>query len=134
LVVISGIWEELASASDGSHRYRQAKPVPWGQVFVWRVISVCGIWEELASASDGSHRYRQAKPVPWGQVFVWRVISVCGIWEELASASDGSHRYRHKSCSPFRADGIYLVVISGIWEEEFVNRIDLQTPTVPTDT
>ena len=30
---VVGIWEELASASDGSHRYRHAKPASCGQVF-----------------------------------------------------------------------------------------------------
>ncbi len=46
-----------------------------------------------------------------------------------------SHRYRHKNRAPrYGALYFYLAVISGIWEEELVNRFDLPTPTVPTDT
>jgi hypothetical protein len=48
LFCIAGIWEELAPASDGSHRYRHTKSGHVRADFCVKGKSTGGIWEPIA--------------------------------------------------------------------------------------
>jgi hypothetical protein len=60
LFCIAGIWEELAPASDGSHRYRHAKSVHVRADFCVKGKSAGGIWERR-QCLRGSHRKLRTK-------------------------------------------------------------------------
>lgn len=69
LFCIDGIWEEIAPAIDGSHRYRHAKTAHVRAVFCVKGKSAGGIWERRHRLR-GSHRYRHAKnPDLWPGFF-----------------------------------------------------------------